>query len=83
MVKEKKLNPADAERKKEAERRRKANAEARKAHREQALKKASVEDIQEQIAKLKRLGQTDEQRSARPMQRAEQAGGQRQRVRQC
>ena len=56
MGKEKKLNPADVERKKEAERRRKANAEARRTQREQALKKASVEELKEEIFKIKRLG---------------------------
>jgi hypothetical protein len=64
MGKEKKLNPADVERKKEAERRRKANAEARRTQREQALKKASVEELKEEIFKIKRLGQTHHKRSA-------------------
>ena len=48
------VNPADAERKKDAERRKKANAEARRKQREDALKKASVSDLKEEMEKITR-----------------------------
>ena len=51
------LNPADVERRKEAERRKKANAETRRAQRDASLKKKSEEELKEEIQRIKRLGQ--------------------------
>ena len=57
MTKSKSLHPADAERRKEAERRKKANAETRRHNREEGLKKKTEEEIREDIAKITRMGQ--------------------------
>lgn len=59
MGKQRSLNPADLERRKEAERRKKINAETRRKNRDEALKRKTEDDLKEEITKIERMGQSE------------------------
>ena len=77
MGKQRSLNPADLERRKEAERRKKINAETRRKNRDEALKRKTEDDLKEEITKIERMGESEGREEQRRRQREQRAASRR------
>lgn len=75
MGKQRSLNPADVERRKEAERRKKINAETRRKNRDEALKRKTEDDLKEEITKIERMGQKESGEGGKGQRRRRPWGG--------